>query len=295
MENATTTSSPALTESQAEALQKFRSELWAEKILRDGDSIGTDDDTLLRFLRARKWNVTASKEMISACQLWRKSVEGKGIDALYREMDPFDFPQRDIVFTYWSMYYHNVDKTGRPINIQHLGSINLPALYEHVTPEKHWRSIFLTAEGLMREILPAASRKAGRHINNGLCIVDLKGFTLSQFWQMRDLVKKSFQVSQDYYPETMGKLIVINAPTSFTYIWGIVKRWLAQETVNKVEILGNAYLEDLLKEIDVDALPASLGGTCECKGLGGCVLSNVGPWLDERGSREATVEPVVKE
>ena len=36
----------------------------------------------------------------------------------------------------------------------------------------------------------------------------------------------------------MGRLAVVNAPSSFTYIWNVVKRWLSPETVSKVEILG---------------------------------------------------------
>lgn len=36
----------------------------------------------------------------------------------------------------------------------------------------------------------------------------------------------------------MAKLVIINAPPSFTVIWAAVKPWLAAETVAKVVILG---------------------------------------------------------
>jgi hypothetical protein len=74
---------------------------------------------------------------------------------------------------------------------------------------------------LPREVLPAAARAAGRNISTSLVIVDLKGFgyitlwlllhlftdssylhRLSQFWQVKSLARDSFQISQDYYPET---------------------------------------------------------------------------------------------
>jgi hypothetical protein len=73
---------------------------------------------------------------------------------------------------------------GRPVNIEFFGGLNLPQLYKHITPEKHWETIIVNAESRPREVLPAASRAAGKHIGQGLVIVDLKGFGLviDSFW-----------------------------------------------------------------------------------------------------------------
>jgi hypothetical protein len=70
------------------------------------------------------------------------------------------------------------------VNIEFFGGLNLPQLYKHITPEKHWETIIVNAESLPREVLPAASRAAGKHIGQGLVIVDLKGFGLviDSFW-----------------------------------------------------------------------------------------------------------------
>ncbi|KAF8555231.1 CRAL/TRIO domain-containing protein [Imleria badia] len=264
---------------QADILKTFREQLFAEGILHEGDSIGTDDPTLLRFLRARKFNLDESKKMVKNCQHWRQSVSGIGIDELRNRMDPFDYPGREEVFKSWSMYFH---KKGRPVNVQYFGGLNLPELYKHVTPEKLVESIIVNADALTREVLPAASRAAGRRIDQSIVIVDLQGFGLSQFWQVKSLVQMSFQISQDYFPETMGQLAIINAPPSFTFIWSVIKPWLAKETVEKVDILGKDYKEVLLQIVDADNLPASLGGNCTCSSAGGCDLSSAGPWMDER-------------
>ncbi|PPR02844.1 hypothetical protein CVT24_002322 [Panaeolus cyanescens] len=236
---------PDLTEHQQSTLEAFRKELYAEGILHDGDSIGTDDATLLRFLRARKFDLTASKKMFKDCQEWRRTVEGVGIDELYRMIDPFDFPEREAVWECWPMYFHKTDK-------------------------------------LPREIMPAASRAAGKPIGTGFVIVDLKGFGLSTFWQMKSLARMSFQISQDYYPETMGQLAIINAPSTFTMIWNAVKPWLAKETVSKVDILGSDYQKALLELVDAENLPSFLGGTCKCEEWGGCQKSFAGPWKEGR-------------
>ncbi|KAG6376972.1 CRAL-TRIO domain-containing protein [Boletus reticuloceps] len=292
-----------LSPQQADILKTFREQLFAEGILHEGDSIGTDDPTLLRFLRARKFNLNESKKMIQNCQHWRKTVSGIGIDELYNRMDPFDYPGREHVFNSWSMSFHKtrsaehsinmhravpyVEQKGRPVNIQSFEGLNLPELYKHVAPETVVESVVVNGDALPREVFPAASRAAGRRIEQSLVIVDLKGFGLSQFWQVKSLVQISFQISQDYYPEMMGQLAIINAPSSFTFIWSAVKPWLSKETVDKVDILGKDYKDVLLQLVDVDNLPAGLGGNCTCSDAGGCVLSSAGPWMDERLAKKA--------
>ncbi|KAJ8080592.1 hypothetical protein PM082_017426 [Marasmius tenuissimus] len=87
-------------------------------------------------------------------------------------------------------------------------------------------------------------------------------------------------MSQDYFPETMGSLFVINAPSSFTMIWSVIKPWLAKETADKTDVLGKDYKERLLEVVDADSLPSILGGNCRCEEAGGCQYSAVGPWLE---------------
>ncbi|KAG5648433.1 hypothetical protein DXG03_005007 [Asterophora parasitica] len=259
----------------ADTLRAFREQVFSEGILHEGDTIGTDDETLF-------FDLKASKKMIKDCQDWRRTVEGVGIDELYRRIDPFDYPEREAVFDCWPMWFHKTDKKGRPLNIHYFSGMNLPKLYKECTPEKHWQTVLVNCESLPREILPAASRKAGKPIGTVFVIVDLKGFGLSQFWQMKALARNSFQVSQDYFPETMGQLAIVNAPSTFTAIWAIIKPWLSKATAEKVDILGHNYKDVLLKLVDADALPTSLGGTCECPEYGGCHMSCPGPWLDGR-------------
>ena len=84
----------------------------------------------------------------------------------------------------------------------------------------------------------------------------------------------------------MGQLLIINAPSSFAFIWGIIKPWLAKETVEKVDILSSNYKEVLLEVIDAENLPVTLGGQCTCESEGGCDLSGAGPWMDARKARK---------
>ena len=65
----------------------------------------------------------------------------------------------------------------------------------------------------------------------------------------------------------MGQLIIINAPTSFTAIWSVIKPWLAPRTLDKVSILGASQPDQhatLLELVSPENLPVALGGTCTC-------------------------------
>jgi len=266
---------------QVEKLDTFRSILEKTGLLQPGDSIGSDDRTLLRFLRARNFDLKKSQKMFRDCQAWRKDCyQGKSIDTIYDEMDPFNFEQRELVYKYWPMAHHRTDKVGRSLNIQALGSIDVPELKKAVSPEHHWRSVIVQCEALTREVIPACRKESGHQIEGAYCIVDLKGFSVGQFLQMKDLAQKCFQVSQDYYPETMSKLMIINAPLGFGTTWKVVKRWLAKETVAKINILGSDYQAALLDDIPAENLPTFFGGKCSCPE--GCYFSGAGPWRKNR-------------
>lgn len=266
-------------------LKEFREQLVQHDLICDGDTIGTDDETLLRFLRARNFNLDKTLAMWRNCQEWRNTVEGRGIDELYREIDPFDYPERDIVFESWPLYFHKLDKEGHPINLHHFGGIDFTKLEGKMSMERFWQTVLVNCEALPREVLPAAAQAAGKPILGTCVVVDLLGFGLGQFWQMKDFARSSFQVSQDYFPETVARLAIVNAPRGFATIWNVMKPWIAKETAQKVTIMGSDYKHKLLEFIDADSLPAILGGTCTCAGLGGCMKSSAGPWMHDRKRR----------
>ena len=61
-------------------------------------------------------------------------------------------------------------------------------------------------------------------------------------------------------PEIVYKVYIINAPWVFTTIWKIMSSFLHENTVKKTKILGTDYLNELLKEIDINMIPKKYGG-----------------------------------
>ena len=156
-------------------------------------------------------------------------------------------------------------------------------MYKITTAEKMLQNLVVEFERFADPRLPACSRKAGRLLETSCTIMDLKGVGLSNMNSVYGYVKQASAISQNYYPERMGKLYLINAPWGFSSIFSIVKGFLDPVTVEKISILGSGYQTELLKQIPSENLPKQFGGVCECKG--GCGMTDPGPWQDPQWAR----------
>jgi hypothetical protein len=133
--------------------------------------------------------------------------------------------------------------------------------------------------------LPACSRKAGKLLETCCTIMDLKGVGVSKFSSVYNYVSQASTISQNYYPERLGKLFLINAPWGFSTVWSIIKGWLDPVTVKKIHILSSDYKKELMSHVDPESLPIAFGGTCSCEG--GCEYSDAGPWRDPQWAQPA--------
>ncbi len=108
--------------------------------------------------------------------------------------------------------------------------------------------------------------------------MDLKKVSLFSLFtgKVKKFSQVSIKITQDYYPEIMGQLMIINGGFLFKGIWKIVSGWLDPVTRNKINIISGSGKKELLKIIDSQNLPKELGGEFE-----GDVRENPGPWSDE--------------
>jgi len=236
-----------------------------------------DDASLLRFLRARKFDVPKTKEMLLAAEKWRKDF---GVDELVRT---FRFPELEEVDKYYPQSYHKTDKSGRPVYIERIGNLNMKALYACTSQERLLQRLVVEYESFLTTRLTACSAAAGHPIETSLTILDLGGVSLSNFIRVKDYVFAATSIGQNMYPEVLGAFYIINAPWAFTAVWAAIKPWLDPVTVAKVQIVGgpSAYRPLLLAQIDKENLPRDLGGECAC--VSGCSLSDAGPWNPDGG------------
>lgn len=162
--------------------------------------------------------------------------------------------------------------------IQRLGQLDVKELYSVTTVDRQLQRLVLEYEKSLTERLPGCSATVGYPVETYCTILDLGGVSLSNFYRVKDYVSAASSIGQNRYPETMGKFYIINAPWTFSAVWAIVKPWLDEVTVAKIEILGASYKDALMQQIPRENLPREFGGLCECQGIGGCSMSDAGPW-----------------
>jgi len=230
-----------------------------------------DDATLLRFLRARRFDIAKTKAMLLSAEQWRKDLDVEDI------VNNFEFTEKKAVDKYYPQYYHKMDKDGRPVYIQRLGKIDVNALNAITTQDRQLRRFVLEYEKFLTERLPACSNAVGHPVETSCTIMDLAGVSITSFYRVKDYVFQAAGIGQDRYPECMGKFYIINAPWAFSTVWSIVKPWLDEVTVAKIDIVSSGLVKErLLSQIPAENLPVEFGGTCQC--VGGCSLSDAGPW-----------------
>ena len=54
-------------------------------------------------------------------------------------------------------------------------------------------------------------------------------------------LKIASKIAQDYYPEIMSHMFIINAPFTFRAVWSIVKAFVHERTKAKIKILGSSF------------------------------------------------------
>jgi hypothetical protein len=203
-----------LTPEQEAALKQFKEEIKASNLY---DEASQDDHLYLRFLRARKFNLPNTKKMFEDYCNWRKEF---GVDGIVQN---FDFPEYPVVRKYYPRFYHKTDKLGRPVYIERLGMLDIKQLFTVTTTERMLKNHVFEYEKLVNYRLKACSIAYNAHIEQSLTILDLKGVSLSGFSNVYTLVKQVSAIAQNYYPEMLGKMFIINAPMLFTACWGMVK------------------------------------------------------------------------
>lgn len=240
-----------------------------------------DTLTLLRFLRARKFNVELAKAMWIDSEKWRSTYAGVGVEELVRT---FDYQEKAQVFQYYPQYYHKTDKDGRPVYIEQLGNVDLTALGKITSQERMVQNLVCEYEKMADPRLPACSRKSGYLLETSCSILDLKGVGIAKATSVYGYLQAVSAISQNHYPERLGKMYVINAPWGFSGVFSVVKKFLDPVTSAKIHVLGSGYKSELLAQVPAENLPKAFGGSCDCPG--GCALSDAGPWQDSQWVKE---------
>ncbi|THD26940.1 SEC14 protein 2 [Fasciola hepatica] len=211
-------------------------------------------ETLVRWLRARNWNVLEAEKMLRSHIKWRLENE---VDTI---LTWFKVPE--VIEKYFPGGICGHDKLGRPLFIAPVGCLDPKSFLKCVTRTEFLQSRVYELERVMKVVLPTAAAEAGRPIEQLSVIMDMQGLGLKHMSpSLLTIVSESVTVLESNYPEVLGTCFVVNAPPLFSRLYAFVKPLLSRETQEKIQILDGNYQETLLQYFDASNLPAVYGGT----------------------------------
>ena len=266
-----------LNQAQYDALQEWKKNLISQNVLPNLDN--HDDLFLLRFLRARKFDLEKTMEMFKKFLQWRIDMK---VDEL---RESYEMENLIAIKKVYPHGYHRTDKEGRPIYIELYDKTDVKALFKITTEDKMVKYYIKQYERQIKYIFPACSAVVKRPVEQSCTILDANGIGItSLFGPIKGFVKLASDIGQDYYPEMLGKMTIVNVGFLFRAVWSMVKAFIDPKTQNKINLLKSTYKDDLLALIDEENLPSFFGGKCTCSGfLYGCLGSDIGPWNPEGG------------
>lgn len=205
------------------------------------------DGLLLRFLRARKWDVQKALIMMVATMHWRgKEMD---VDSIVREGELGALERGDDQFMLQirkgKSILHGTDLDGRPVCIVR-SRLHRPAEQTPQVMEKYTVHVMETCRMMLRGPVDTAT-----------VIFDLSNIEA----KYTDLTPVRFIIKcfEAHYPESMGICCIYGAPWFFRPIWAVVKGLLDPVVANKIRFANSqAELETFLPK---DEIIKELGGT----------------------------------
>mmetsp|Transcript_3902 Transcript_3902/g.3690 ORF Transcript_3902/g.3690 Transcript_3902/m.3690 type:complete len:99 (-) Transcript_3902:241-537(-) len=94
--------------------------------------------------------------------------------------------------------------------------LQIKQLFEITTEERMLKYYIREYEGTVNEKIPSCANLAGHTVEQTLTILDLGGATTKLMSKnVYKFIKLASSIAQDYYPEMLGKMFVVNTPGLF--------------------------------------------------------------------------------
>lgn len=216
------------------------------------------DALVLRFLRARKWDVEKALVMLVSTMNWRqtemhldddimKKGEGGAVDDEQHATDEklktvgHDFMEQ---IRMGKSFLHGKDKEGRPI------------CYVRVRLHKQGEQCEESLERYTVYLIETARMVLSPPVDTATIVFDMTGFSMANM----DYTPVKFMIKcfEANYPESLGTVLINNAPWVFQGIWKIIKGWLDPVVASKVHFTNNR--NDISEFIAPGQILKELGG-----------------------------------
>ncbi|GJP97187.1 CRAL/TRIO domain protein [Aspergillus niger] len=215
------------------------------------------DSLLLRFLRARKWDVKNALVMLISTLRWRlldvkldEDIMKNGEQSALKKSQSSDPAEKKagedflLQMRMGKSFLHGVDKLGRPICVVR---VRLHKAADQET-EALDRFTVYTIETARMMLAPP--------VETACVVFDMTDFSLANMdYHPVKYMIKCFEAN---YPECLGVVLIHKAPWIFSGIWNIIKGWLDPVVASKIQFTKN--VQDLEKFIPKDRIMKELEG-----------------------------------
>jgi len=174
-------------------------------------------------------------------------------------------------------------KNGCPVNYFQVGKIQAQMLFSIVD--------FASFEAFMWNHSFHAFQKHVKEQHNEnivrmetITVLDLSGLTYAaaSSQEAMDAVKLATKIG-NYFPESLHCMVILNAPTFFSAMWGIIKKMIDARTAKRIQVFSsfNKGKHRLLELIESTQIPEDYGGK-------GPTLAHVAEELSHQSEKDST-------
>jgi hypothetical protein len=257
-----------------EALQALKARMRAGGVqLTEAATVGSPDHTLRRFLVSCDWDVEAALEKVRRMLAWRAE---NNIDTILERV----LPEEKLAFLRGEMptSHHGFDLRGNPVHLEQPGLFRWGRILGRVDREDLIHMHIFLMEYQFRVLMPQGAQRTGRVVDKMTNIIDLKGLNLGVLQNLRaiSLFKQVQRIDQDYYPDHVRRIYLVNPPLLFRPLWNLARRVLPKHELHKIQLLASneKAARVLTGVLEPESVPRHMGGACSCEG--GCLSGRDG-------------------
>lgn len=185
-----------------------------------------DEATCRRFLHARKGDMEAAAISIRKYLEWRE------------EARPSDITANDVKaeLATGKGYCHGYDRCGRSVVWGFAG--------RH---DKYTRDVEATVSLILYNLETAIKTGEERGTEQMCLVFDLSGFGPKSMDY--EVVRRLIELLANYYPERLGLVLLLNAPSIFNVFWRFIRPYIDPVTFDKIQFANKDVLYSFIDPV----------------------------------------------